>query len=72
MLAQDRPLRSELLVDVYDGVTGIKVVSIDKAKGTDRLVNYTRGPWEAAFGFPARGWAPAVAKRLVLRSGRAA
>lgn len=45
-----------------------KVMSIGRRGSQDILIGFVPGPWEAAFGLPARPWSPTVALRLAQRA----
>lgn len=59
----NRPQTPDQCIDVYWGTVG-KVVSISRTDGVDRLIGFTAGPWEAAFGLPEQAWPPAIARRF--------
>lgn len=60
------PSAPDRLVDLYWNDFG-KVMSLSDCDGEDRLVGFVPGPWETAFGLPARSWSPAAARRLSRR-----
>ena len=63
------PRRDDVEVDVYHPEAG-KVLSIGKTGEHDTLIGMQAGPWEAAFGLPARDWSPATARRLSARKAK--
>lgn len=67
LLQRYPPRQSDMVVDLYHPDAS-KVLSIATADGVDELIGMQPGPWEAAFGLPAREWSPAVARRLDQRA----
>ena len=63
MLGLELPAVPDQTVDVYWDAFG-KVLSISRTGGEDRLIGFTTGLWEMAFGLPERPWPQSATLRL--------